>query len=427
MTQTILPFKLEATSELLTVHSGLSVLLEFIHGIGFSRWIGRIFPCPGNHRGYLASQYLLPLLLMLHGGGRSLEDIRMIKQDNALMALFGWGRIPSSDAIGDWLRRQGGTEGEKHLKQLHSQLFRQGLKASGRHIHTLDIDASVIEAWKQQAAWTYKGFKGYGPIVAHVDGWIAGWLFRAGNASPAAGHMALIQSVKDSLPEGHRIGYFRADSASYQAEMLNHCEQSQISFAIGAGMDPAVKACIAAIKASDWQPYKDGQIAETVHSMAETKQAFRLIVFRAPKQRDLWEGDDVNYRYHVIASNFPRTGSMKAVHHWYCQRGDASENRIKELKIGFGMERMPCGQEKANGIFFAIGCLAYNIFVRFRQCLLSDKQQRCQIQTIRWQLYQVAGKVTRHARQVILKVNGQACQWMSALRQRCIELRFGYG
>ena len=28
---------------------------------------------------------------------------------------------------------------------------------------------------------------------------------------------------------------------------------------------------------------------------------------------------------------------------WYCKRGDASENRIKDLKIGFGMEYMPCG------------------------------------------------------------------------------------
>jgi hypothetical protein len=32
----------------------------------------------------------------------------------------------------------------------------------------------------------------------------------------------------------------------------------------------------------------------------------------------------------------------------YHQRGDCSENRIKEQKIGFGMERIPCGQFEAN-------------------------------------------------------------------------------
>jgi hypothetical protein len=41
----------------------------------------------------------------------------------------------------------------------------------------------------------------------------------------------------------------------------------------------------------------------------------------------------------VIATT--RTESAEDVVAWYNQRGECSENRIKELKIGFGMERMP--------------------------------------------------------------------------------------
>jgi hypothetical protein len=37
------------------------------------------------------------------------------------------------------------------------------------------------------------------------------------------------------------------------------------------------------------------------------------------------------------------SGTGAATMEWYCQRGDASKNRIKDLKIGFGMEYMPCG------------------------------------------------------------------------------------
>jgi hypothetical protein len=41
--------------------------------------------------------------------------------------------------------------------------------------------------------------------------------------------------------------------------------------------------------------------------------------------------------YHDIASN--RTNEdAAATMEWYSRRGDASENRIKDLKIGFGME-----------------------------------------------------------------------------------------
>lgn len=48
-------------------------------------------------------------------------------------------------------------------------------------------------------------------------------------------------------------------------------------------------------------------------------------------------------------------GSFEEVLRWYNQRGNTSENRIKDLKIGFGMERMPCEQTQANAVFFRIG------------------------------------------------------------------------
>ena len=51
---------------------------------------------------------------------------------------------------------------------------------------------------------------------------------------------------------------------------------------------------------------------------------------------------------------------------WYCKRGDTGENRIKDLKIGFGMEYMPCGSFHANAVFFAIGALTYNPYLGFR-------------------------------------------------------------
>lgn len=173
--------------------------------------------------------------------------MRVIRDDNAFNRLFGWEGVPSSDALGDWLRRQGEAEGERHIKRLQSQLFRQGLSTMDIKDNTLDIDASLIESWKQDAAFAYKGFKGYGPIVAPVDGWIAGSLFSAGNTSPAADHLELIHSVLEKMSGNHRIAFFRADSASYQARIFNRCEEEDIRYAVGAGMDPSVKSAIEAI------------------------------------------------------------------------------------------------------------------------------------------------------------------------------------
>ena len=91
---------------------------------------------------------------------------------------------------------------------------------------------------------------------------------------------------------------------------------------------------IRTISNEDWAPYKNGSIAETIHSMNKTKEAFRLIVIRRSYQSDIFAQEDVSLKYTVIATN--RMESAEDVVKWYNQRGECSENRIKELKIGFG-------------------------------------------------------------------------------------------
>jgi hypothetical protein len=173
---------------------------------------------------------------------------------------------------------------------------------------------------------------------------------------------------------------------------------------------------MAALPESAWTPGRDGGIAETVHTMNGTRQAFRLIIVRRGRQGELFEAGAGAYRYTVIASN--RRESAAATTAWYCQRGEASENRIKELKIGFGMERLPCGQFQANAMFFRIGVLAYNLLKGFARCALAPEWRRHQVQTIRWRLYQAAGKVVHHAGQLYLKVSRAAVALFESIR-RC--------
>lgn len=76
MTQSILPFKLETTSERITPHGGLSLFGEFLHAMDVPGQINRSLPQPGSGAGYAPAQFVEPLLLMRHGGGRTLEDLR---------------------------------------------------------------------------------------------------------------------------------------------------------------------------------------------------------------------------------------------------------------------------------------------------------------------------------------------------------------
>ena len=166
--QTVFPFKLEITQDTITSHAGLALLGEFCVGLDLLGVIDRNLPKPGSGAGYNASEYVFPLVLMLNGGGRSLEDMRTIRADTALREILPLDRMPSSDASGDWLRRMGESEGLGGLERSNRRFLKRGLKYDGLKEYTLDIDATGIESHKESAFFTYKGYPGYMPIVGHL-------------------------------------------------------------------------------------------------------------------------------------------------------------------------------------------------------------------------------------------------------------------
>jgi hypothetical protein len=91
--------------------------------------------------------------------------------------------------------------------------------------------------------------------------------------------------------------------------------------------------------------------------------------------------EKVSQRHTVIASN--RIETAPETVSWYNRRGDASENRIKDLKIGFGMEPMPCGDFAATALFFRPGTIAYNLLVLFKVSALPGQWRNVQAQTLR--------------------------------------------
>jgi len=403
--QTVLPFKVETTRDMITPHAGLALLGEFAVGIGLIKSLDRHLREPGSGAGYLASEHVFPLVLMLNGGGRSLEDIREIRNDVGLREILPLKRMPSTDATGDWLRRSGSNEGLEGLGAVNRRGLKRGLKREEGKEYTLDMDATGIESEKEAAKMTYKGYTGYMPMVGHLaeNGLIVGDEFREGNDSPGARNLEFLKYCERQMPKGKKIKAFRADSAAYQADVINYCQDNQIAYAIGGDLDEAVKKLISAMKDDEWRPYQNGFIGETVHCMNKTKEAFRLVVIRRPFQSSLFDAGDRTERYTVIATN--RREPAEEVVKWYNQRGECSENRIKELKIGFGMERMPCGQFEANAVFFRIGVLAYNIGRLFILRILDESWHRHQVQTLRWKLYGTAGKIVFHGRAVYLKVS----------------------
>jgi hypothetical protein len=369
---------------------------------------------------------------MLQAGGQTLEDLRELEQEAALMRLVGRDLIPDPDTVGDWLRRMGDPQtdqaGLHGLGQVRDLLNLRLLRHDGINEYTLDADAMQIEAEKQEAHHTYQGVKGYMPLLGFLFETPVCLLeeFREGHISPVAGQLPFYRQCQQRMPKGKRIAYYRADSASYQADLINELEADGMGWAITADQDRAVKEAIRGMVEAEWNEPTVGcgyEVAETVHTMARTHHAFRLIVKRElRRQPDLFAQE--RYFYHAVASNWPtEQKSALQVLQWHNQRGQA-ENFLKELKGGLGLDRMPCGESFANAVFFRLGVIAHNLFFAFKRLSCPEAWWHHTIATFRWKLIQVAGRIVHHAGQVILKLALDAIKLLlfRSIRKRCLEL-----
>jgi len=431
--QTIFPFKIKMTKERLTAHGGLALMAEFNHGIGLRELADQYLPGPGSNRGFDPSEIVDAVVLMLQGGGRSLEDLRELKEEEGLMELIGRDEIPEPDTVGDWLRRMGDPKTEglglEGLDSVRDKINERVLKRDGIKEYTLDADATEIVGEKADALFTYNGNKGYMPMLGFLYETAVCLLdeFREGNVAPAFGQKEFYLQCKQRMPWGKRVGYYRGDSASYQAGLFNQLEEDGVKYGVTVDQDKAVKLAIGLIPDGGWKEPVKGcgyELGETVHCMNETKRAFRLVVKRwVVRQGELFEGGGL-YCYHAVATNWLEgEKNTEEVLTWHNQRGQA-ENFNKELKIGLGMERMPCGQTHANAVFFRIGVLAYNLFIGFKRLSCPESWMKQTIATFRWKMVQVAGRIVRHAGETVLKlmIDLEKLELFKGIRRKSFEL-----
>lgn len=431
--QTVFGFKIEKTDEELTAHGGLALLAEYNHGIGLRALSDRHLPGPGSNRGYVPSAFVDSLVLMLQAGGRRIEDVRELRQEAPLLKLIGREEIPDPDTIGDWLRRMGDPRNNQAgligLGVVRDRINHRILRRDGIADYTLDVDATQVEGEKQDAQFTYQGVKGYMPMLGFLfeTGICLVDEFREGNESPGSKQVPFYRECKEHMPEGKRIGRYRADSASYQADVINELEKDGVLWTITTDLDSAIKTIARGIPEEAWKEPIRGcgyELAEAVHSMNRSKQSFRLACKRElRRQTNLFDASEGQFHYHVVATNWPEEEKdTQAVLTWHNQRGQA-ENFNKELKGGFGQDQMPCGQSFANAVYFRIGVIAYNLFIGFKRLAGPVAWAHHTIETFRWKLIQTAGRIVRHAGQVILRlaVDTEKLILFRDIRERCYK------
>ena len=176
--------------------------------------------------------------------------------------------------------------------------------------------------------------------------------------SPNTGQVIFYTACKSRLALREGVHRYRADSTSYEADLINVLEKDGFSWAITAAQDQAVRPAIDQIPEESGQaaaPRYGYEIAVTLHGMEETDQSSRLIVKRefCGQEDSLSEGSG-RYFHHAVVSNWP--GAEKSaleVLPWHKRLAHLETDpsgQADRLSLGAGVSQVGIGPEEAHAL-----------------------------------------------------------------------------
>lgn len=281
-----------------------------------------------------------------------------------------------------------------------------------RHKYVLDYDNLILPTEKLDAARTYKKTSGYQPGVASIDNLPVFIEGRNGNSQARFKQDETLKRVFTNLTgNGIKIGKFRADSASFQNEVIELVEQNSDFFYIRSNTSLKMQQLLATIPKDSWEKIclrkQEMEVSElSSYSLLGSKKSYRLVISRIPRedqQINLFTGEA--YIYRGILTNDTES-SPKEVIAFYNQRGE-SERLFDVMNNDFGWAHLPCSYLSENTVYMIITAL-YSNFYRYIITSFSEK--------LKWL------KPTFRLKKFIFRFIAIAAKWIKTGRRYVLKL-----
>jgi DDE family transposase len=414
-------FNLSFRHTTLSSHAGMVLVKEFADALGVAQIINDELGVKARQRGYTEAEAVMGLVYNVVAGGESLSDLDVLRGDPGTKELLGVEQIIAPTTAGEHLRKF--SIGDlRDLQRTNSHLQQQVRPHQEQKTVTMDLDSSVYEQSsekKQGSNKAYNGEIGYHPLFAfwEEEGELIHSHLRRGSAYTASKVVWFMQEVLKRVPQ-QAAKKVRADSGFYSREVVGFCEKKDVSFGITADQTAPLMKLVSGLAERKWQDlerYGVAQVAELRYQPVGWKKSYRYVV-----KRNLMENKkgELYFRYHVLVTNDEQR-SAEAVLIWHLQHANM-ENRIKEHKSGFGLEKMPTQRFHANWAYLLIGQIAFNLMAWFKKMVLPEQYHQSTIKTIRHQILNVAGKIVHSGRKFYLVISDQYCYqevWKHAIKK----------
>ncbi|MGO4652259.1 IS1380 family transposase [Arthrobacter sp. 2RAF22] len=305
--------------------------------------------------------------------------------------------------------------------------------ASALNPVVIDVDATLLTAHseKENARPTWKKGYGFHPLAAFIDHGAEGTgeplavLLRPGNAgsNTAADHIEVVRDALKQLPASHRSGrkvMIRTDSAGGTQEFLHWltARHRNLGYSVGFPIHGALENVLPLIPDKAWtRAYnsngfeRDGAWVAEVTGMLELSawpKGLRVIVCKEIPHpgAQLRITDLDGMRYTAFATNQAR-GQLADLEVRHRLRA-CCEDRIRGAK-DTGLQNLPLHSFAANTLWCHLVMLAAEL-TAWAQLLAftGTKVRRWEPKKLRARVFEIAGKISRHARQVIVHLASTA-------------------
>lgn len=275
----------------------------------------------------------------------------------------------------------------------------------------LDIDDSVLTVFgKQEGAKKgynprYHGRPSYKVKVAFISGTceLVNARLYSGNVASNGQFMDFLKETLAILAAQNIIVKgIRMDKGFFDEDNFAYLEEQGIEYICKAKLTGTMRKVINYLdEQKQWQPLSEHYAAaEITVPLPKWSRARRFVLIRETQKPKVIDGqlcfDLETYNYEIIITSNEEL-KPEEVWHEYNKRCNI-ENKIDELKVGLGFEKMSQEEMDRNIAFMWLKILSYNLLNWFRLALFDGKESRAEVPTIRRKILNVPGNIVGNNR-----------------------------
>jgi hypothetical protein len=226
-----------------------------------------------------------------------------------------------------------------------------------------------------------------------------------------------------ALPSQVTEYYFRGDSACHEAELISWLRdekradgpKGRIGFAVSVRMFPSLKKHIQRLANSAWKPYREDSEAEIECAdvmnywpeAGEEKEygALRWIAIRVKKRQGELFADGSEHKYFAVMTNLWEW-KAKTLLQWHREKAGTIEAIHDILKNELAAGVLPCGRLGANAAWLRMSVLTHNLMTALKRMALPEEYATARPKRLRFLIFNTAGRIVHHARQVVCRIAG---------------------